>query len=193
MKNETNLFKRIRNIIVGNTLPKNEDLWIDTSNGEKNAVLKYKGNPLVGGGSGSGGGSGCDCSGGIPYNQMPEVVTFREPTNEDSAKFNLSSSEGLYRVADLQNGIIPEKFYIAIEEEDPFLGTSTLYLRCDLSSTVKIDNSIKSALYITFDSNEEKTVSIDKVMKILWAVGNLSGISISNDGTLMAFTTIQLG
>lgn len=54
MKNETNLFKRIRNIIVGNTLPKNEDLWIDTSNGEKNAVLKYKGNPLSGGGSGSG-------------------------------------------------------------------------------------------------------------------------------------------
>ena len=52
MKNKTNLFKRIRNIIVGNTLPKNEDLWIDTSNGEKNAVLKYKGNPLIGGGGG---------------------------------------------------------------------------------------------------------------------------------------------
>lgn len=57
MKNKTNLFKRIRNIIVGNTLPKNEDLWIDTSNGEKNAVLKYKGNPLTGGGGRSTGGA----------------------------------------------------------------------------------------------------------------------------------------
>lgn len=72
MKNETNLFKRIRNIIVGNTLPKNEDLWIDTSNGEKNAVLKYKGYPIVGGSDSD---SGCDC--GIPTidkNIQPNIV-----------------------------------------------------------------------------------------------------------------------
>ena len=49
MKNQTNLIKRIRNIIVGNTLPANEDLWLDTSEGEKKGVLKYKGNPIVGG------------------------------------------------------------------------------------------------------------------------------------------------
>lgn len=54
MKNQTNLIKRIRNIIVGNTLPANEDLWLDTSEGEKKVVLKYKGNPIVGGGSNSG-------------------------------------------------------------------------------------------------------------------------------------------
>ena len=46
MKNKTNLFRRIRNIIVGNTLPKNEDLWLDTSEGEKKATLKYKGNAI---------------------------------------------------------------------------------------------------------------------------------------------------
>lgn len=50
-----NIFKKIRNIIVGNTQPNNDALWIDTSSGEKNAVLKYKGNPVVG--SGSNGGS----------------------------------------------------------------------------------------------------------------------------------------
>lgn len=48
----------IDRVVVSKTNPHNNNaLWIDTSNGEKNAVLKYKGNPLVGGGSGSGGGN----------------------------------------------------------------------------------------------------------------------------------------
>ena len=76
MKNETNLFKRIRNIIVGNTLPKNEDLWIDTSNGEKNAVLKYKGYPIAGGGSGSGSGSDYQSSGSIVKDMIEQGTNF---------------------------------------------------------------------------------------------------------------------
>lgn len=55
MNNKPTLFKRIRNIIVSTIMPRyQEDLWLDISNGEKKAVLKYKGNPLVGGGSGNG-------------------------------------------------------------------------------------------------------------------------------------------
>lgn len=42
--------KSIDRIIVGNTNPHNNNtLWIDTSNGESNAVLKYKGKTIVGG------------------------------------------------------------------------------------------------------------------------------------------------
>lgn len=48
----------IDRVVVSKTNHHNNNaLWIDTSNGEKSAVLKYKGNPLVGGGSGSGGGN----------------------------------------------------------------------------------------------------------------------------------------
>ena len=42
----------IDRIMVGPNNPHNNNtLWIDTSNGEKNAVLKYKGNPLSGSGN----------------------------------------------------------------------------------------------------------------------------------------------
>ena len=74
MKNQTNLIKRIRNIIVGNTLPANEDLWLDTSDGEKKSVLKYKGNPIVGGGGGG--------STNPDYNVTKQTVTLFNDTVE---------------------------------------------------------------------------------------------------------------
>lgn len=80
MKNKTNLIKRIRNIIVGNTLPANEDLWLDTSEGEKKGVLKYKGNPIVGGGGNSG------------YSSTKQTVTLFNDTIETS-----QVAEGLYQ------------------------------------------------------------------------------------------------
>ena len=42
-----NVFKKIRNIIVGNTKPSDDALWIDTSEGESKAVIKYKGSPIL--------------------------------------------------------------------------------------------------------------------------------------------------
>lgn len=49
----------IDRVVVSKTNPHNNNaLWIDTSNGEKNAVLKYKGNPLSNGGSSGGSGGG---------------------------------------------------------------------------------------------------------------------------------------
>lgn len=45
------LIKRIKNILVGDKQPKDKySLWLDTSEGEANAVLKYKGHPIAGSG-----------------------------------------------------------------------------------------------------------------------------------------------
>ena len=46
------LIKKIKNILVGDKQPKDKySLWLDTSNGESNAVLKYKGHAIAGGGN----------------------------------------------------------------------------------------------------------------------------------------------
>ena len=75
MNNKPTLFKRIRNIIVSTIMPRyQEDLWLDISNGDKNAVLKYKGNPLVGGGSESG--SDYQSSGSIVKDMIEQGPNF---------------------------------------------------------------------------------------------------------------------
>lgn len=69
----------IDRVMVSKTNPHNNNaLWIDTSNGEKNAVLKYKGYPLVGGASGGGSGSGSDyqSSGSIVKDMIEQGSNF---------------------------------------------------------------------------------------------------------------------
>lgn len=78
----------IDRVVVSNTNPHNNNaLWIDTSNGEKNAVLKYKGNPLVGG---SGGGS--DGSGSLNL----ELFGFIEEMTEEEKQIVQNNSSTVY-------------------------------------------------------------------------------------------------
>lgn len=111
-----NVTKVIDKTVVGKTMPTNPNtLWIDTSNGEKNAVLKYKGYPLVGGGSGSGGGGS---TGGYLYNQPIPLTPTRDRTEEDLAKLpQLPDDNWSYdsQVVLLEGGLIPNKI---IEQRD---------------------------------------------------------------------------
>lgn len=104
MKNKTNLIKRIRNIIVGNTLPANEDLRLDTSEGEKKGVLKYKGNPIIGGGGSS------------DYSSTKQTVTLFDDTIEVSP-----TDGGIYQyvVEDIDFDLIVGENYTVV-----FDGTS---------------------------------------------------------------------
>lgn len=101
-----NVTKVIDKTVVGKTMPTNPNtLWLDTTEGEKNAILKYKGNPVVGGSNGSGSGGTTSGIPTIDKNTQPNIV-WREPTEEDLAKF-ADVSNNIWQVADLPDGKLP--------------------------------------------------------------------------------------
>ena len=136
--------------------------------------MKYKGNPVVGGASGgSGGGSGCDC-GGFKYNELPEPAQFRDPTEDDIAKFTLND-DTLLAVLDLKDTIIPNQ--IILGEFDPILNykNSLIFYITDFSNMGAVGYSGM------FDGT---IVSINQYLSYLLDA-NVTKLVLSQDGTMI--------
>lgn len=150
----------IDRIIVGNNNPHNNNtLWVDTSNGEKKAVLKYKGNPLIGGGSGSG-------SGGSDYQSSGSIVKdmVEQGTNFNWAKYAIDIPS------------LPCFDQKKIEEFEKATDPETLLDGVDLGSLLTEGYSVVS---YTFDGNTEGFYVVVKV------TGDSPSVEIGEDDSLV--------
>lgn len=124
---------------------------------------------------GSDSGSGCNC-GGFKYNELPEPAQFRDPTEDDIAKFTLSHAT-LLAVLDLKDTIIPNQ--IICEESDLDYKHYQIFYITDFDS---MSGNISSISYDGISNGE--ILSIKQYLSYLLDA-EVTYLRLSQDGTMI--------